>query len=80
MNWRKETINLIEILGYPHSEVILDIYLSNIEISSIAFIKESNKIMLYKWYSDYEFQYDYDDLDNDDRKQIWNELSKYLLN
>lgn len=80
MNWRKETINLIEILGYPHSEVILDIYLSNIEISSIAFIKESNKIMLYKWYSDYEFQYDYDDLDNEDRKQIWNELSKYLLN
>lgn len=80
MNWRRETINLIEILGYPHSEVVLDIYLENIEVSSISFIKETNKLILYKWYSDYEFQFDYDELGENDKKTIWAELSKYLLN
>lgn len=80
MNWRKETVNLLEILGYPHGEVILDIVLGNLEVSSIAYIKDTNKIILYKWYSDYEFQFDYDELDENDRRYIWSELSKYLLN
>jgi hypothetical protein len=77
---RREVIKLIEILGYPYGEVIAEFTLSNIEVSSIAYIKETNKIILYKWFSDYEMQYDFDDLEEKDQRFVYFELSKYILN
>ncbi len=77
MDIRSEIIKLIEILGYPYSEVIINFQLSNTEVSSVSFIKETDKIILYKWYSDYEFQYDFDELSEGDKKFVYFELSKY---
>lgn len=80
MDVRVEVIKLIEILGYPYSEVICDIILSELEISSIAYIKETNKVILYKWFQDYELQYDFDDLNEMDKKFVYLDLSKFILN
>jgi hypothetical protein len=77
---RSEVVKLIEILGYPYAEVITEFTLSNIEVSSIAYIKETKKIILYKWFSDYEMQYDFDELDSKDQRLVYLELSKYILN
>lgn len=80
METRKEVVNLIKILGYPYSEVVMEFTTENYEISSIAYIAETDKIILYKWYSDYEFQISYDDLNTKDQKKVLFELSKFISN
>ncbi len=80
MDTRAEVIKLIEILGYPYSELVVDLHLSDFNISSIAYIKETDVIMLYKWSSEYEFQYNFDELSIKDQKFVYLELSKFILN
>jgi len=80
MDSRKEVINLIKILGYPYSEVVMEFAIEDYEISSISYIDETDKIILYKWYSDYEFQISYDDLEIKDQKIVLFELSKFISN
>ena len=79
-DYRTEIVSLIKILGYPHSEVVCNITMSKYEISSLFYDKETDKVTLCHWYDEYEYQFDYDDLSNLDKKLVIMELRKYILN
>jgi hypothetical protein len=78
MSLNERTYKLIEILGHPNKEIVLDIKLSDIEINSIEII--NGIIYLNMWDDEFEIKYLFSDLIYDDKILIVETLEEILKN
>jgi len=78
---KKDLIKIIRILGLGISEFVISIELSFVNINSIEWVAEENKIFL-NIFEDYEIQhsYDFDIIDIEDQIKIYKLLSSIAYN
>lgn len=77
---KDELINIIRILGVGSNEILLDIDLDIMIINSIEFV-EPNDIILHSFDDEgYDYELNYDDLDDIYQKHIWRVLSLLIYN
>lgn len=79
---KKKIIKIIQILGIGLTELIIDIDLSIGTFNSIEWSKSENKIWLHIFHEDEDIQIsvDFDDLDKDDKYEIYTLLASITYN
>lgn len=77
---KKSIINLIKILGIGLYEIIIDIELNNMTFNSIEWVKEEDKIYLHLFKDEYDYSYDFDDLEENQKILIYYKLSMIAYN
>ncbi len=75
---KEELINIIKILGIGLVELYVEIDLGFLYIHSIEYDKNSESIILHNFVDDLDLEYDYDDLEEDEKKYIFSLLSAFL--
>jgi hypothetical protein len=78
MSLTERAYKLIEILGHPNKEIVIDIKLSDIEINSIEVI--NSIIYINIWDDEFEIKYLFSDLNYDDKILIVETLEDILKN
>ena len=79
---KKKIIKIIQILGIGLTELIIDIDLSIGTFNSIEWSKSENKIWLHIFHEDEDIQIsvDFDDLDKDDKYEVYTLLASITYN
>ncbi len=70
MKYKKELISIIKFLGVDLNEVVVEIPLEEITFNSIEWVKPS-KVLLHVMRDDLDIEYDFDDLDDLTRREIY---------
>lgn len=79
---KKKIIKIIQILGIGLTELIIDIDLSIGTFNSIEWSKSENKVWLHIFHEDEDIQIsvDFDDLDKDDKYEVYTLLASITYN
>lgn len=78
---KKKLISIVKLLGITFDEVILDISLEDISFDSIEWRREENKIILHKFVDDeFDYEFNYDDLPNKIKKDVYLFFTTNFLN
>ena len=79
---KRKVAKTIQILGIGLTEIIMDIDLSLGTFNSIEWVKSENKIWLYMFHEDddIEISFDFDDLDKDDKYEVYITLASIAYN
>jgi hypothetical protein len=79
---KKKTAKIIQILGIGLHELVMDLELSFGTFNSIEWSKEENKIYLHIFndFDDSQLTFDYDDLDREDKLEIYILLASITYN
>lgn len=73
---KNKIINLIKILGFGLTEIVIDIKLSVGDFHSIEWEKSSNKVYLHIFKSgDLDIMFDFDELEEEDQLKIYQNLA-----
>lgn len=73
---KKKVINHINHLGTGVLEIVIELPVSFITFNSIEYLQNINKVMLHHWTDDdLEMTYDFDDLEDEDKLEIFKILS-----
>ena len=71
IDYKKEIIPIIKWLAVDLCEVVLDINLSNgLLFNTIEWRKDKNRVYLHKIVDNLDYQFDFDDFDEDTKKEI----------
>ncbi len=74
---KKKVINHITKIGTGVLEIVIELPISFITFNSIEYLQTTNKIMLHHWTDDdLEMTYDFDDLEDEDKLEIFKILSE----
>ena len=76
MDIKNQIISLIILLGINERELIFDLTLDKVTFNSIEWRKKSNQIILHKFNDDYDYEFNYDELPNDIKREIYQCLLK----
>ncbi len=78
---KREVIKAIRIMGIGTKELVMDFNLSVGFFNSIEWVKEGNRICLHMFaLNDFELSVDWEDLNKDDRLEIYVVLRSILYN
>lgn len=79
---KKKVITMVRIMGIGLNELVMDFHTSVATFNSIEWIKSENKLYLHIFHDDDDIQisFDFDDLDKDDKLEIYVILSSILYN
>lgn len=79
---KKKVVKIIQILGIGLTELIIDIDLSIGTFNSIEWSKSENKIWLHMFHDEEDIQIsvDFDDLDKDDKYEVYTLLASITYN
>lgn len=79
---KKKVIKIIQILGIGLTELIIDIDLSLGTFNSIEWSKSENKVWLHMFHDEEDIQIsvDFDDLDKDDKYEVYTLLASITYN
>ncbi len=78
---KKKLISIVKLLGITFDEVILDISLEDISFDSIEWRREEDKIILHKFVDDeFDYEFNYDDLPNKIKKDVYLFFTRNFLN
>ena len=79
---KKKVVKIIQILGIGLTELIIDIDLSIGTFNSIEWSKSENKVWLHIFHEDEDIQIsvDFDDLDKDDKYEVYTLLASITYN
>lgn len=78
---RKKLISLIKMLSIVTNEIVFDFSIGDLDFNSIEWDKENNKIILHKFEDDdIDIEFDYDDLPERWRKELYFFLIRNFLN
>lgn len=79
---KRKTAKIIQILGIGLHEIVMDLELSFGTFNSIEWSKEENKIYLHIFndFDDSQLTFDYDDLDREDKLEIYILLASITYN
>lgn len=79
IDYKKELSAIIKWLAVDLNEVIVDIKLTEgLLFNTIEWRKESNKIYLHKLIEDVDYQFDFDEFDDDVKKEIYYLFMRFL--
>jgi hypothetical protein len=70
MDIKSEIISIIVQLGIDETELIFDIKLKKIIFNSIEWVKKSNQVILHKFIDDNDYEYNFDELPKEIKKEI----------
>jgi len=74
-NLKNKIINCIKLSGFGLTEIIIDIEIDGVVFNSIEWDSKQNKIFLHVFVSEYDYSWDYDDLEYSNKLKIWEILS-----
>lgn len=78
---RKKFIALIKLLAIVSNEIVLDFFIGDFSFNSIEWVKEKNKIILHKFEEgDIDLEYDFDQLPNNIKRELYLFLIRNFLN
>jgi len=78
---RKKFIALIKLLAIVSNEIVLDFFIDDFSFNSIEWVKEKNKIILHKFEEgDIDLEYDFDQLPNNIKRELYLFLIRNFLN
>ena len=81
MDYKKEIIPIIKWLAIDLFEVVFDIQLVNgLLFNTIEWRKDKGKVYLHKIVDDLDYQFDFDDFDEETKKEIYYFLVRNFLN
>mgnify|MGYP001269011911 FL=1 len=81
MNYKISIIPIVKWLAIDLFEVVIDIQLVNgLLFNTIEWRKDKNKIYLHKIVDDLDYQFDFDDFDDETKKEIYYFLMRSFLN
>ena len=75
---KKKVKNFIEILGINISEIVVDIPVSDDIFHSIEYDIKDDKIYLYIFDEELEYIFDFDELKDEEKVQVYKILELYL--
>ena len=79
---KKKVATIIRIIGIGLNELVMDFHTSVATFNSIEWVKSDNKIYLHIFHDDDDIQisFDFDDLEKNDKLEIYVILSSILYN
>jgi len=78
---RKKLISLIKMLAIVANEIVIDFSIGDFDFNSIEWDKKNNKILLHKFEDDdIDIEFDYDDLPESWKKELYFFLIRNFLN
>lgn len=78
---RKKLISLIKMLSIVTNEIVFDFSIGDLDFNSIEWDKENNKVILHKFEDDdIDIEFDYDDLPERWKKELYFFLIRNFLN
>ena len=77
---KKNLISLVKYLGITFDEVVVDIMLDEVIFDSIEWRRKSNQIILHKFINELDYEFNYDELPNKLKKEIYLFLLRHFLN
>jgi len=77
---KEELSNTIKIMGIDTNEIEVDITLGGLFFNTVELVPEEDKIILHYFEDNYDYEFDFDDFDEENQKQIYNLISITLLN
>ncbi len=81
IDYKKEIIPIIKWLAIDLFEVVFDIQLVNgLLFNTIEWRKDKGKVYLHKIVDDLDYQFDFDDFDDETKKEIYYFLVRNFLN
>ena len=81
IDYKKEIIPVIKWLAIDLFEVVIDIQLSNgLLFNTIEWRKNKSKVYLHKIEDNLDYQFDFDDFDEETKKEIYYFLVRNFLN
>ncbi len=81
IDYKKEIIPIIKWLAIDLFEVVFDIQLVNgLLFNTIEWRKDKGKVYLHKIVDDLDYQFDFDDFDEETKKEIYYFLVRNFLN
>jgi hypothetical protein len=81
IDYKKEIIPIIKWLAIDLFEVVFDIQLVNgLLFNTIEWRKDKDKVYLHKIVDDLDYQFDFDDFDEETKKEIYYFLVRNFLN
>ena len=72
---KKKVKDLIRILGIGLNELVIDINLDEVTFNSIEWDEENNKIILHKFEDDLDYEFDFEELTDDQQMMVYKILS-----
>lgn len=81
IDYKNEIIPIIKWLAIDLFEVVFDIQLVNgLLFNTIEWRKDKNKVYLHKIVDDLDYQFDFDDFDEETKKEIYYFFMRNFLN
>ncbi len=72
---KKKVRDLIKILGIGLNELVIDFDLEDFTFNSIEWDEENNKIILHRFEDDFDYELDFEELNDDQQLMIYKILS-----
>ena len=73
-------VSLIKYLGITFDEVVVDIIVDEVVFNSIEWRKKGNQVILHKFIDKFDYEFNYDELPNRLKKEIYLFLLRHFLN
>lgn len=77
---KKKLVSLVKYLGITLDEVVVSIILDEVIFDSIEWRRKGNQIILHKFIEDLDYEFNYDELPNKLKKEIYLFLLRHFLN
>lgn len=72
---KKKVKELIRILGIGLNELVIEIKIGDVVFGSIEYIEESEQIILHKFEDELDYEFDFEDLDEEQQILVYKHLS-----
>ena len=77
---KKNLVSLIKYLGITIDEVVVDIIVDEVVFNSIEWRRKGNQVILHKFIDKFDYEFNYDELPNRLKKEIYLFLLRHFLN
>jgi len=77
---KNELITLIRILGITSDEVFIDINTNDVKFQSIEWRRKGNQVILHKFIDKNDLEFNYDELHQNLKKEVYLFLLREVLN
>lgn len=77
---KKKLISIVKYLGITFDEVVVDIVLAEVSFNSIEWRRKGNQIILHKFIDEFDYEFNYDEMPKQIKKEIYLFLLREFLN
>jgi hypothetical protein len=77
---KKNLVSVVKYLGITFDEVVVDIILDEVVFDSIEWRRKGNQVILHKFKGQLDFEFNYDELPNKLKKEIYLFFLRQFLN